>query len=67
MALAEEAYTENIPSKVMWMMIVKHIFLLEKLVTTKSILASCNGKQIRRMLLDCRRMLCEQKVKRHFE
>ena len=58
-ALAEEAYTENIPSKVMWMMIVKHIFLLEKLVTTKPILESCNGKEIRKMLLDCRRMLCE--------
>ena len=66
-ALVEEAYKENIPAKVMWMMIVKHIFLLEKMVTTKPILESCNGKEIRKMLLDCRSMLCEGEIRRTLE
>ena len=66
-ALVEEAYKENVPAKVMWMMIVKHIFLLEKMVTTKPILESCNGKEIRKMLLDCRRMLCEGEIRRQWK
>ena len=64
-SFVEEARVLQItmPTEVMWMMIVKNIFLLENLVTTKPILEGCNGKKIREMLLDCRRMLCEGEIR----
>ena len=63
-ALVEEPGAEAFMIvKCMEMMIVKYIILLEQLVTTEPILESCSGKEIHKMLLDCRRMLCEGEIR----
>ena len=67
-ALVEEASAEAyMIVKYMWMMIVNHIIHLEQLVTTEPILESCNGKEVHKMLLDCRRMLCEGEIRRQWK
>ena len=60
-------YVEEPGAEGLWMMIVNHIIHLEQLVTTEPILESCNGKEVHKMLLDCRRMLCEGEIRRQWK